>query len=82
MASLTHEQAAIWQPFFQIDDREDTSRVDRWGLILAARLRNPALLPVCGVGWNDWGNPGRVLNSLGRLGVQERWAEPAAAAFA
>jgi len=42
--------------------------------ILSSRPANLAVLPVQGVGWSDWGQPARVLATLGRLGVHPEWA--------
>jgi mannose-1-phosphate guanylyltransferase len=50
--------------------------------VLAMRPEHLVLLPVRDVGWSDWGQPSRVLSSLARHGIQERWAEPALAALA
>jgi mannose-1-phosphate guanylyltransferase len=41
-----------------------------------------AVLPVRGVAWSDWGEPGRVLRTLARLGLQPEWAQPEAPALA
>jgi len=43
--------------------------------VLAARPSSLAVLPVKGVDWCDWGQPGRVLSTLTRLGVRPAWAE-------
>jgi mannose-1-phosphate guanylyltransferase len=43
--------------------------------VLATRPANLAVLPVRGVTWSDWGEPARVLRTLGRLGVHPEWAE-------
>ena len=47
--------------------------------VLATRPANLAVLPVRGVAWSDWGVPGRVLATLGRLGVHPEWAPSAGA---
>ena len=44
--------------------------------VLSARPSNLVVLPVTGVEWCDWGQPGRVLSTLARLGVHPDWAEP------
>jgi mannose-1-phosphate guanylyltransferase len=41
-----------------------------------------AVLPVRGVAWSDWGEPGRVLRTLARLGLQPEWAKPEAPVLA
>jgi mannose-1-phosphate guanylyltransferase len=41
-----------------------------------------AVLPVRGVAWSDWGEPGRVLRTLARLGLQPEWAKSEAPALA
>jgi hypothetical protein len=46
---------------------------------LGTRPANLAVLPVRGVTWSDWGDPARVLQTLGRLGVHPEWAEGEAA---
>jgi mannose-1-phosphate guanylyltransferase len=43
--------------------------------VLGTRPANLAVLPVRGVTWSDWGDPARVLQTLGRLGVHPEWAE-------
>ncbi len=43
--------------------------------VLGTRPPNLAVLPVRGVTWSDWGDPARVLQTLGRLGVHPEWAE-------
>ena len=43
--------------------------------VLAARPAGLAVLPVVGVRWSDWGEPGRVLGTLARIGVRPQWAE-------
>jgi mannose-1-phosphate guanylyltransferase len=40
-----------------------------------------AVLPVRGVAWSDWGEPGRVLRTLARLDVHPEWATPEATAL-
>lgn len=50
--------------------------------VLATRPANLAVLPVSGVRWSDWGQPGRILATLGRLGVEPEWAARAASALA
>jgi len=42
--------------------------------VLASRPANLAVLPVQGVAWSDWGQPARVLATLGRLGIEPEWA--------
>jgi hypothetical protein len=34
------------------------------------------VLPVNGVDWSDWGEPGRVMASLERTGTRVDWAVP------
>jgi mannose-1-phosphate guanylyltransferase len=34
-----------------------------------------AVLPVRGVTWSDWGDPARVLRTLGTLGIHPEWAD-------
>ncbi len=46
--------------------------------VLAARPASLAVLPVSGVEWSDWGEPGRVLTSLARIGAPAGWMVPAA----
>lgn len=41
--------------------------------VLATCPPNLAALPVSGVRWSDWGQPGRILATLGHLGVQPEW---------
>ncbi len=50
--------------------------------VLAACPANLAVLPVTGVGWSDWGDPGRVLTTLARIGVRPNWASAAVPAIA
>ena len=47
--------------------------------VLARCPANLAVLPVEGVRWSDWGQPKRVMETLGRLGVEPAWAERVAA---
>jgi mannose-1-phosphate guanylyltransferase len=47
--------------------------------VLARCPANLAVLPVEGVRWSDWGRPKRVMETLGRLGVEPAWAEHVAA---
>lgn len=42
--------------------------------VLARRPANLVVLPVTGVEWSDWGQPRRVLATLGRLGIRPAWA--------
>ena len=42
--------------------------------VLATRPANLAVLPVQGLAWSDWGQPARVLATLGRLGIRPAWA--------
>lgn len=42
--------------------------------VLAASPANLAVLPVTGVRWSDWGDPGRVLTTLARIGARPDWA--------
>ncbi len=41
--------------------------------VLSTCPRNLAVLPVSGVRWSDWGQPERILATLGHLGVQPEW---------
>ena len=50
--------------------------------VLASRPANLAVLPVEGVRWSDWGQPKRVMETLGRLGVEPAWAGRATAKLA
>jgi mannose-1-phosphate guanylyltransferase len=50
--------------------------------VLGRSPDNLAVLPVRGVAWSDWGEPGRVLRTLARLGLQPEWAQPEAPALA
>ncbi len=47
--------------------------------VLAGRPANLAVLSVEGVRWSDWGQPKRVIETLGRLGIEPAWAGRAAA---
>jgi mannose-1-phosphate guanylyltransferase len=47
--------------------------------VLARCPANLAVLAVDGVRWSDWGQPKRVMETLGRLGVEPAWAEHVAA---
>ena len=47
--------------------------------VLATRPANLAVLPVTGVRWSDWGQPKRVMETLGNLGITPAWAGRAAA---
>ena len=47
--------------------------------VLGTRPANLAVMPVRGVTWSDWGDPARVLRTLGRLGAHPEWAAPALA---
>ena len=42
--------------------------------VLGTKPANLAVMPVRGVTWSDWGDPARVLRTLGRLGVHPEWA--------
>ena len=46
--------------------------------VLAKRPANLAVLPVQGVQWSDWGQPKRVMETLGRLGMEPAWGERSA----
>lgn len=48
--------------------------VDFSSEVLANVAENLAVLPVRGVDWSDLGEPGRVMETLARLGVRCRWA--------
>jgi mannose-1-phosphate guanylyltransferase len=41
--------------------------------VLAKNPASLAVLPVLGVGWSDWGEPGRVLARLASIGVRSEW---------
>jgi mannose-1-phosphate guanylyltransferase len=41
--------------------------------VLASCPANLTVLPVEGVQWSDWGQPKRVLETLGRLGIEPAW---------
>ena len=43
--------------------------------VLGTKSANLAVLPVRGVTWSDWGDPARVLRTMGRLGIHPEWAE-------
>jgi mannose-1-phosphate guanylyltransferase len=43
--------------------------------VLGARPSNLAVLPVEGVEWCDWGDPGRVMSTLATLGVRPAWVD-------
>jgi mannose-1-phosphate guanylyltransferase len=43
--------------------------------VLARQTANLTVLPVRGVEWSDWGEPGRVLSTLARLGQRPGWVE-------
>jgi mannose-1-phosphate guanylyltransferase len=43
--------------------------------VLGTKSANLAVLPVRGVSWSDWGDPARVFDTLGRLGLRPEWAE-------
>ena len=43
--------------------------------VLGTRPTNLAVLPVRGITWSDWGNPARVLATLGRVGIHPDWSE-------
>jgi len=43
--------------------------------VLSTRPGSLAVLPVRGVSWCDWGDPARVVSTLGRLGLHPEWAE-------
>jgi mannose-1-phosphate guanylyltransferase len=44
--------------------------------VLGTKAADLAVLPVQGVVWSDWGEPARVLGTLGRLGIRPEWADP------
>ena len=41
--------------------------------VLAAKPSALAVLPVLGVHWSDWGEPSRVLATLGNIGIPPHW---------
>jgi mannose-1-phosphate guanylyltransferase len=41
--------------------------------VLGRRPVDLAVLPVRGVTWSDWGEPGRVFRTLARLGIDPEW---------
>src|SRR5262245_54376525 len=41
--------------------------------VLAAKPSALAVLPVIGVHWSDWGEPSRVLATLGSIGIRPHW---------
>ena len=43
--------------------------------VLGTKTANLAVLPVRGITWSDWGEPARVVGTLGRLGIRPAWAE-------
>jgi mannose-1-phosphate guanylyltransferase len=42
--------------------------------ILAEHPGHLDVLPVCGVEWNDLGEPSRVMSTIGQLGIRPKWA--------
>jgi mannose-1-phosphate guanylyltransferase len=46
--------------------------------VLSTRPNDLSVLAVREVGWSDWGEPGRVLSTLARIGIQTEWAENSA----
>jgi hypothetical protein len=42
--------------------------------VLKTRPSNLAVLPLDGVGWNDLGEPRRVMATLARIGARPAWA--------
>lgn len=44
--------------------------------VLATRPANLAVLPLNGVGWNDLGEPRRVMATLARIGMHPEWRVP------
>jgi mannose-1-phosphate guanylyltransferase len=45
--------------------------------VLSTRANDLSVIPVKNVGWSDWGDPGRVLSTLSRIGIQAEWAQSA-----
>lgn len=43
--------------------------------VLARNTARLAVLPVLGVRWSDWGEPGRVLGTLAHIGIRPAWAD-------
>ena len=48
--------------------------VDFSGQVLASRPANLAVLRVSGVAWSDLGDPGRVMATLSKTGIEPEWA--------
>jgi mannose-1-phosphate guanylyltransferase len=67
----TGEEAEIHSLYQQIPETNFSREV------LAARPGDLAVLPVGNVGWSDWGDPGRVLSTLARIGAEAEWAAAA-----
>jgi mannose-1-phosphate guanylyltransferase len=44
--------------------------------VLGTKAASLAVLPVRGLTWSDWGEPARVFETLERLGIRPRWADP------
>jgi mannose-1-phosphate guanylyltransferase len=42
--------------------------------VLTASPANLAVVPMAGVRWSDWGDPGRVLTTLAHIGIRPAWA--------
>jgi nucleotidyltransferase-like protein len=61
---LTRAHERFYVPLLAGDFSED---------VLATKPPNLAVLPVQGVAWSDWGDPGRVLRTLDRLGMHPQW---------
>ena len=51
--------------------------VDFSGHVLASRPANLAVLRVSGVAWSDLGDPGRVVATLSKTGIEPERAQPA-----
>lgn len=46
--------------------------------VLSTSANDLSVMPVKGVGWSDWGNPGRVLSTLARIGLQAEYPQKSA----
>ena len=63
-----HEAAIVGALYSRLRDSNFSQEV------LTAQASRLAVLPVTGIEWSDWGDPGRVLGSLVNIGIQPEWA--------
>ena len=63
------EQEAIERLYLDLNSTDFSEKA-----LATRRPINLAVLPVCGIGWSDLGEPTRVMDTIARLRIRPQWA--------